>query len=368
MFRLEMLISVMTLMTSYAVAASENSVFTFYGNKNSPKLVEGPPAADDIDWVCYGEYSPAANHISNFAQLYIQSNENFSDDEQMFAAGFLEAYMSAESIFQHYNNMLCQVDCSGAVPTDLSDFFQVQEEWMRGKVEANTECPYWSYMGNLLSQKDGLMAGYNASSYSAQHPLTPWAFTMLNSLGDMLDILPALSAQKRPPFADMSYKEATKYFRRNGRCSVLFKITDDFSDIYMGHNTWFLYSSMLRVYKTYSLPLHNVASVATKMSFSSYPATLASTDDFYLMGGSQMAMLQSKGAISTNSFVCTISISCYLYFANFDCYLLFSNEQHIQPELVGPDPAGILVGLAACTCCQSISQLWARVVQYRVQV
>lgn len=307
MFRIKIMISIMTLMMLYAVAASESCVFTFYGKQDSPKVVKGLPAADDSDWVCYGEYSPAANHVSNFAQLYIESNENFSDDEQMFAAGFLEAYMSAESIFQHYNNMLCQVDCSGAVPTELSNFFQVQEEWMRGKVEANTECPYWSFMGNLLSQKDGLMAGYNASLYSEQHPLTPWAFTMLNSLGDMLDILPALSVQKRPPFAEMTYQEATKYFRRNGRCSVLFKITDDFSDIYMGHNTWFLYSSMLRVYKTYVLPLHNSASVATKMSFSSYPATLASTDDFYLIGGSQMAMLQSKYdgmTISFDNFIC----------------------------------------------------------------
>ena len=42
-------------------------------------------------------------------QVTVESNKIHSDDDQLFAAGFVEAYLSAESIFNHNQNMLCQV-------------------------------------------------------------------------------------------------------------------------------------------------------------------------------------------------------------------------------------------------------------------
>ena len=76
------------------------------------------------------------------------------------------------------------------VETMISEFFDAQDVWMREQIAANKECPYWSYMGSLLAQKEGLMAGYNASSFGSTegHALSPWVFTFLNSLGDLLDV------------------------------------------------------------------------------------------------------------------------------------------------------------------------------------
>lgn len=198
--------------------------------------------------------------------------------------------------------LFLQVDCTGYVPPELSAFFDAQEVWMREQIAANKECPYWTYMDSLLAQKEGLMEGYNASSFGSMegHALSPWAFTFLNSLGDLLDIIPALSSVesgKRPNFDKMTYHEARVYLRSNGRCSALLKMTDDMSDVFFGHSTWFMYSSMVRIYKTYTLPLSNPASVMNTMSFSSYPATLSSSDDFYLMKESQLSMLQTTNNI-----------------------------------------------------------------------
>lgn len=285
------------------LVAAEKKVATFYGSRLSPRLVDGfVSATTGSDWTAQATYTPSSDHVSNFAQLNIESNKEHDDNEQMFAAGYLEAYLSAESIFNHYNNMLCQVDCSGYVPPELSAFFDAQDAWMREQIANNKECPYWTYMGSLLAQKEGLMAGYNASSFGSMddHSLSPWAFTFLNSLGDLLDILPALSNDgsfRRPNFDKMTYHEAHVYLRSNGRCSALLKMTDDMSDVFFGHSTWFMYSSMVRIYKTYSLPLSNPASVMTTMSFSSYPATLSSSDDFYLMKETQLSMLQTTNNI-----------------------------------------------------------------------
>lgn len=91
------------------VVAGEKQFATFYGDRNSPRVATELPSSSDSLWTAQAEYSPAEDHVSNFAQLAVESNKLQKDDEQMFGAGFLEAYLSAESIFNHNNNMLCQV-------------------------------------------------------------------------------------------------------------------------------------------------------------------------------------------------------------------------------------------------------------------
>lgn len=101
--------------TSYAVlsksAAAELKV-------KSPKMIHIHVSSnlssiaafkDAPDWIAYAEYSPSSDHVSNFAQLLLRTNGQYSDDEQTYAAGYLEGYLTAESIHQHYFNMLCQV-------------------------------------------------------------------------------------------------------------------------------------------------------------------------------------------------------------------------------------------------------------------
>jgi len=82
----------------------------------------------------------------------------------------------------------------------------------------------------------------------------------------------------------------------NGHCSVLIKLPGDMSDIWAGHSTWLTFSSMNRLYKHWNFRLNSNTVVSRKMSFSSYPATLASTDDFYMMD-SGLAMLQTTNSI-----------------------------------------------------------------------
>lgn len=91
------------------VVTGEKKFATFYGDRNSPQVSDALPSSSDSLWTGQAEYSPAEDHVSNFAQLAVESNKLQSDDDQMFAAGYLEAYLTAESIFNHNSNMLCQV-------------------------------------------------------------------------------------------------------------------------------------------------------------------------------------------------------------------------------------------------------------------
>lgn len=248
------------------------------------------------DWVATGSFSDAVDHPSNFGTLDI-TTKSANDNAQMFAAGFSEGYLTAERIHQHYQNMMCQVDCSGSVPTELSQFFDKQNAWARSQVSKHPSSGYWQFIGSLLSQFDGLVKGYSASEYGQSNPLDLWAFTMINAMGDLFDIMPAVLPSSRPNFHGMNYKEAQSYLTSVGHCSALIKVTDDLSDLYVGHNAWFVYSSMLRIYKTYNFALQNAANKATITSFSSYPATLSSLDDFYMMKGSDLIMTQTTNNI-----------------------------------------------------------------------
>jgi len=61
----------------------------------------------------------------------------------------------------------------------------------------------------------------------------------------------------------------------------------------MGQSAWFTYGAMNRIYKHYNFP---TSSFPHKVSFSSYPGSLVSQDDFYIMS-SGLVMLQTTNGI-----------------------------------------------------------------------
>jgi hypothetical protein len=124
-----------------------NVLYTFVGDRFNSKVTAVTENPTDELWVAQATYSPASDHVSNFAQLSIKTNAKFGDTVQTFAAGYLEGYLTAESIHQHYANMMCQVDCSGYVSPELKSFFETQDVWTRQQIEEHPTCPYWGYVG-----------------------------------------------------------------------------------------------------------------------------------------------------------------------------------------------------------------------------
>ena len=81
----------------------------------------------------------------------------------------------------------------------------------------------------------------------------------------------------------MTYDELHEYLDLNSHCSALIKLDDNMADIYAGHTTWSMYSSMLRIYKRYDFNFKNPLVAAKSVVFSSYPGSVSSWDDYYLM-------------------------------------------------------------------------------------
>ena len=79
--------------------------------------------------------------------------------------------------------------------------------------------------------------------------------------------------------------------RRKSHCSAALSIAPDLSDIFIGHATWCNYDSMLRIFKHYNLQ-YTTPHVS---SFSSYPGTISSIDDFYMLP--TMSVLETTNAV-----------------------------------------------------------------------
>jgi hypothetical protein len=99
---------------------------------------------------------------------------------------------------------------------------------------------------------------------------------MLANMGDCEDIIPKYESS----------------FVKMPSCNALIKLTKE-GRIMVGHNTFNIYSLMLRVYKTYVFPLHDT-NVKSNISFSSRPGDLNSKDDFYMMRESELVVVETS--------------------------------------------------------------------------
>lgn len=219
----------------------------------------------------------------------------YAGDQIMYAAGMLEGALTSLRIYQQYQNL------GGFIfdnrPSDtyqrLCKFFKQQEVWMKGMIVKYQNHRFWQSVGFIQSQLEGLYAGY---SLTGENEMQMCQLQILSGVGDIIDLLHVFNRTTLKEYLQMPPKVLRSYAQRNGHCSALVKVTPGFENIFMGHSSWFEYSSMLRIYKHYDLRVFGDDNLNSKLSFSSYPGFLNSLDDFYILG-SGMVMLQTTNNI-----------------------------------------------------------------------
>merc|ERR1719336_1113988 len=195
-----------------------------------------------------------------------------------FAAGYLEGYLTAERVVQHFNNSFEGANLDPP-PAGLVDFFHETEEWWQKKLQAASPSDsYWQAMRFISDQLHGLVAGVNAGLGEGHRHFSRTELLMFNSFWDLGDIKKAVDAAERPAFEAMTEDAITMYIRLHSHCSAIVKLLPDGSELFTGHNTWFGYYHLLRVWKRYEFG--SLAPVA----MSSYPGFLSSSDDYYQVG------------------------------------------------------------------------------------
>eukprot|EP00656_Telonema_subtile_P008417 TRINITY_DN1392_c0_g1_i1.p1 TRINITY_DN1392_c0_g1~~TRINITY_DN1392_c0_g1_i1.p1 ORF type:complete len:578 (-),score=100.78 TRINITY_DN1392_c0_g1_i1:111-1844(-) len=294
--------------TQDLTSTTSNTTITVYGHGST--LREHTKVANTLDsaqGTAWGTFVDGAVTPSNFGSLSLQSSPNASDVDQMYAIGFAEGYLTQHRIYQEVLNLREPVLVHyGKLPsTDpkdfppLTQFLNDNDQYVREMVASNINDPFWRALGLVLAQFDGLMAGY-AQAAPATEALSLFDFQMLNGVGDLFDLIPAVIPKLRRDFASMPAPELKQYTFEAGRCSGLIKVLGDYSDLFFSHASWWSYYAMIRMMKHYHTPLRDPAVAAHKVSFSSYPGFLESLDDFYIMD-SGLAMVQTTNSVFNTS-------------------------------------------------------------------
>lgn len=211
-----------------------------------------------------------------------------SDVDQMFAAGFLEGYASQPLILQAFENF------PPAPPSPKVDaWFERYDAWLAARVNAggngtgNGDEHYWTHTGLVYRQLQGLYSGYKArcAAEPASCPGTPKAWLDFVKLTpSVMDVVESvMPAAQRTQWTRLSAPDAALLAARDTHCSALVVLpSSGTADAYVGHTTWGMYSSMIRVAKTLRTALAAPSTAAQQLTYSSYPGYLYSGDDFYV--------------------------------------------------------------------------------------
>ena len=247
----------------------------------------------DNNWdIVYDNFSQTEHYVAKayytnssleigWDKLSISTNSIFKDEIQAEGAGRLEAALTLEKIYYFHLNIKDIVE----INDNITKFFDEQEKFVIDSVEKGegSQDPmlYNAYL--IKIQYNAMIEQYNKQA-GEDRQLSKIDFHQMNYIGDMYDVSHKFEVEKEgeTDYSKLSNDEILQIFLERTHCSALFKLKNDLSDIYFGHNTWNNYASTIRIIKEYNFNFNNRWVRSKNIIFSSYPATLSSIDDFYI--------------------------------------------------------------------------------------
>ena len=295
------------------VDADEHIIANIYYNSkydNYTIIQSNSPDEDAIAYAIYNKSYQRTGWDYLAISSYEKSDNKYSDSNKAYAMGYIEGYLTNKSISQNFFNMLRKHPDEYKIKDNLKDFLQKNIEYMMQNAKSKMEHDkYWEHVyyiyRQLLGLYDGYIAavGYNITGF--------YEFIHLNSKTDLDDIEDYYSVNIAHDFQKMSIDEIRAYTMARTHCSALIKLAEDFSDIWFGHNTWYTYGSMLRIFKEYRFITKNKYEKSNTTAFPSYPGLLFSSDDFYLLD-SNLVVMETTNSIYNESLYEVLKPECLL--------------------------------------------------------
>lgn len=236
--------------------------------------------------VAWGKFRDEINS-TGWSFLEVHSNASLSDKTQAMAAGMAEGALTAELMYKGYQNTLAgYCDAEPDFCTKLGRFLGENLKWMMEQIASNPKDEFWYQINLILEQFEGIKQGYlNNASFP---PIDDFGFLLMQADGDLEDLEQVLE------------KKEVRHVFGSGSCSALIKVLPGNKDLYISQVTWTSYAQMLRVFKLYDIGVTVRGSAGEiipgrKQSFSSYPGTMTSGDDFYMLSSGMVSQETTIG-------------------------------------------------------------------------
>lgn len=263
--------------------------------------------SEDANATARARYNVSVNLTTGFAALDVRHGpiKNASRlNITAYAMGYAEGYLTAAEMAAFYPNVY-EFGPSGP-STELTKFVKENDAWIRAQVASKAGLEdFWHQVGLVLARFDGLLAGYAAAAPHKDLPDLSYEHLMwMNLDGDLFDLLEAIPSEdmllrrQDEPLKSVSPRDRQLKRLRGFRCSALFKLAANNSDILIGHTTWDTYATAApRIFKSVDLPVLRAGNVySRRMAFSSSPGMLGSLDDWYELseGDSDVALVVTE--------------------------------------------------------------------------
>lgn len=245
--------------------------------------------------VAWGNFKDLIN-TTGWSYLEIHTNEFYNDSFQAYAAGLVEGYLTSELIDKHWNNLYANYCKNEKIFCEkLQNFLEINMNFMNKKIKQKRSHSYWHQVALILEQIQGLQDGYKKNISVPNTKPDVMGVMFFNFFGDLEDLEALLNKTQKKVLG-------------SGHCSALIKLLPKHEDLYVAQDSWNSYQSMLRILKKYVLPFKTSTSKKSKkipghtMSFSSYPGTIFSGDDFYVISTGLVALETTIGNSNTSLF------------------------------------------------------------------
>ncbi|KAM8961143.1 putative phospholipase B-like 2 [Pelodytes ibericus] len=270
---------------------AEKSQVSVILDTTTGKLTTVPEIVENA--VAWAELSDSIQE-NGWAVLDLKTNDLYNDSIQAYAAGVAEAAVSQRLIYMHWMNTLMGYCGPYKYQTQFCEklryYLEANLAWMQQEMEKGEDQVYWHQIRLALLQLRGLEDSYNGrvSFPQSKFTINPFGFILFQLGGDLEDLEAAFN--KSDVFTQLG----------SGSCSALIKLLPGNKDLLVSHDTWNTYQSMLRIIKKYTLPFraspngdHTVP--GSVQTFSSYPGTIFSGDDFYLLSSGLVTLETTIG-------------------------------------------------------------------------
>ncbi|NXE38537.1 PLBLB protein, partial [Ptilorrhoa leucosticta] len=229
-----------------------------------------------------------------WAFLEVATNASYNDSLQAYAAGLAEAAVTEQLMYMHWMNTM--VGYCGPFKYEseycqkLRNYLEANLAWMEEQMAKGQDLEYWHQVRLALLQLKGLEDSYNGRLDFPRGRITlaPFGFLLLQLGGDLEDLESALN------------RSSLQRVLGSGSCSALVKLLPGHQDLLVAHDTWTSYQAMLRIIKKYTLPFRTSAGGKAQIPgsvqvFSSYPGTIFSVDDFYILSSGLVTLETTIG-------------------------------------------------------------------------
>ena len=223
---------------------------------------------------------------------YEEPDNKYEDSIKSYGMGYLEGILNKNRIFSVYRNLMyfSFYDNDNKLPENVIQYLTKNLEYMKEKsIKYKDSDPYWEHVYYIYQQMLGMFDGYNSVAEN-EKKIGFIYFQMVVANADIEDVVYYNNITKRPNFKNMTLEEIRTYTALHTHCSALVKVTNDLSDIWIGHNTWTTYGSMIRTFKEYRFVSNKQNEKSKVVVFSSYPGSLSSIDDFYYLDSKLVVM------------------------------------------------------------------------------